>query len=74
MGVAFYGINWLCWTFGKYLIINVNEQNQEDVVTMEDNENFQWKGLEDNEIITLTPPSLRNGRPCFPPEFPNYDD
>ena len=56
MGVAFYGLNLLCWTFGKYLLIKVKEENQEDVVGMEDNESYQWKGLEDNEVITLTPP------------------
>ena len=59
MGVAFYDINLLCWTLGKYLIINAKEQNQEDVVAMEDDEKFQYKGLEDNEVITLSPPSPR---------------
>ena len=59
MGVAFYAINLVCWTFGKYLIIHVKEQNQEDVVAIDDNEKFQYKGLEDNEVITLSPPSPR---------------
>ena len=59
MGVAFYAINLVCWTFGKYLIIHVKEQNQEDVVAMEDDEKFQYKGLDNNEVITLSPPSPR---------------
>ena len=59
MGVAFYAINLVCWTFGKYLIINVKEQNQEDVVAMDDDEKFQYEGLKDNEVITLSPPSPR---------------
>ena len=59
MGIAFYAINLVCWTFGKYLIIHVKEQNQEDVVAIDDNEKFQYKGLEDNEVITLSPPSPR---------------
>ena len=63
MGVAFYAINLVWLTLGKYLIINVKEQNQEDVVAMENNQNVQWKGLEDNEVIKLPPPSHRT----FPP-------
>ena len=59
MGIAFYAINLVCWTFGKYLIIHVKEQNQEDVVAMEDDEKFQYKGLDNNEVITLSPPSPR---------------
>ena len=66
IGVAFYGINLLCWTFGKYLLIQVKEETQQDVVGMEDNESYQWKGLEDNEVITLTPPSLRQGNSLCP--------
>ena len=54
--VAFYGINLLCWTLGKYLLIAIKEENQEDVVEMEDNESYQWKDLEDNDVITLSPP------------------
>ena len=64
MGIAFYAINLLWLTFGKYLIINVKEQNQEDVVAIEDNQNVQWKGLEDNGVITLPSPSPRNGGLC----------
>ena len=70
MGVAFYAFNLLWLTFGKYLIINVKEQNQEHVVAMEDNQNVQWKGLEDNEVITFSPPSHRSGGLCGPPVCP----
>ena len=67
MSVAFYAINLLWLTFGKYLIINVKEQNQEHVVAMENNQNVQWKVLEDNEVINLPHSSHRMGGLCSGP-------
>merc|ERR1712080_321115 len=62
--VAFYGINWLCWTFGKYLLINVKERNQEDFSGIEDNKACQWIGLKNNTVITLSPPPVRIQSRC----------
>ena len=54
MALAFYCINFLCWTVGKYLLINVNVENQEDVVGTPENEYYQWNELQDNESISLS--------------------
>jgi hypothetical protein len=66
--VALYGINLLCWTFGKYLLIGIKEEPQEDAVEKEDNESYPWKDLEDNDVITLSPPGpeLRGGLGSLP--------
>jgi hypothetical protein len=66
--VALYGINLLCWTLGKYLIIGIKEENQEYVVEKEENESYDWKDLEDNDVIALSPPRPQLRRPlptCF---------
>lgn len=55
IGVALYGFNLLCWTLGKYLLIGIKEETQEDVVEKEDSGSYQWKDLEDNDVITLSP-------------------
>ena len=50
-------INLLCWTVAKYLLVNVKEENREDFNGMSDDESDQWKVLENNAIISLSPPS-----------------
>ena len=54
ISVAFCCINFLCWTVAKYLLINVREENQEDITGISDDESYQWKGLENNENISLS--------------------
>ena len=55
--------NVLCWTVGKYLLVNINEEqeNQETVSGNSDNEFHEWTGLEDNDVVSLT-----SGHPLRP--------
>ena len=63
MAFAFYCINFLCWTAGKYLLkvnVKLNVENQETVVGMSENESYQWKELQDNESISLSSATSRD--------------
>ena len=51
--------NSICWTIGRYFIINVKEKKQEAVVDQLDNESYQWKDLEYNDTINLCPPGTK---------------
>ena len=53
IGFIVHCISLLCWVAGKYLLINVNEENHEAISGESDNELHQWKGMEDDEIISL---------------------
>ena len=67
--LAFGCTNFLCWTVAKYLLINVQEENQEHVSGMLDDESNQWLGLENNETISLAARELTvdDMIPCIGP-------
>ena len=54
--IAVYLANVLCRTIGKYLLVNINDvqENQQTVRENSDNEFHDWKELEDNDIISLS--------------------
>ena len=54
IGIVFCCINFLCWTVAKYLLVNIKQGNHEDVTGMSGDETYQWKGLENNENISLS--------------------
>ena len=51
---AVYLVNILCWTVGKYLLVNINEEqeNQDTESGNSDNEFHEWTGLQDNDVIS----------------------
>ena len=46
----------ICWAIGKFILINIKEENQEFSRDQLDNQFNEWKDLEDNENILLGGP------------------
>ena len=54
IGFAFCCANFLCWTVAKYLLVNVQEENQEDPTGMLNDEPYRWTDLENNETVSFS--------------------
>ena len=64
---AVYLTNILCWTVSKYLLVNINEEQENHGAVRENsaNEFHEWKGLEDNDNISLSSPDAPRSRYQF---------
>ena len=64
---AVYLANILCWAVAKYLLVNINEdqENQGPVRENSATEFNDWKGLEDDDVISLSSPQSLNSRYQF---------
>ena len=70
---AFYFANFMCWTVAKYILvqINVQQENHESVDGNSANGFDEWKDLEYNDVISLSHPRGVRFKPVrFPASSP----